>query len=71
MQANAMPHRCPPHEGVAGKPDLFRQFLDIAAGQFRSDARLAGVLKLDLNGVEVDHFVPLCFGPEAPELKTG
>ena len=66
MQANAVPYEDPPHEGVVEAPDLFRQFLDIAAGQFRSDARLAGFLKLDLNGVEVDHFVPLCLGPEGP-----
>jgi len=38
-----------------GLPDFFGQFLDIAAGQFRIDASLAGIVELDLDSLEVDH----------------
>jgi hypothetical protein len=42
-----------------GLSDLFGQFLDIAAGQFGVDARLPGILQLDLDSLKVDHTVPL------------
>jgi hypothetical protein len=59
MQPELSPLRKQPHEGVMGLPDLFGQLFDIAAGQFRIDASLAGVLQLDLYCVKVDHAVPL------------
>jgi hypothetical protein len=59
--SDAVPHRRPPHEGVAGTPDFVRQFLDIAAGQLRVDARPAGILQLDLCSVKINHFhLPQC-----------
>jgi hypothetical protein len=45
------PHCRPPHEGMMSAPDLIGQFLDIAAGKLRIDARAAGILQLDLDGV--------------------
>jgi hypothetical protein len=53
LQAALLCHQ--PYEGVMRLPDLLRQFLDIAARQFRIDARLAGILELDLNRPEVNH----------------
>jgi hypothetical protein len=46
-----------PPEGVVGLPDLFSQFLNIAARQFRFDARPAGIEKLNLDSLEVNHVV--------------
>jgi hypothetical protein len=59
VQPEASPLRKQPHEGVMGLSDFFGQFFDIAAGQLRIDASLAGVLQLDLNRLKVDHSVPL------------
>jgi len=42
--------------------NFFGQFFDIAGGQFRIDASLAGVLQLDLYRLKVDHAVPF-LGP--------
>jgi hypothetical protein len=59
MQPEASPLRKQPHEGVMGLSDFFGQLFDIAAGQFRVDTRLAGVLKFHLHRLKVDHSVPL------------
>jgi hypothetical protein len=59
MQPKLAPLRKQPHEGVMGLSDFFRQFFDIAAGQFCVDTRLAGVLKFHLHRLKVDHSVPL------------
>jgi hypothetical protein len=59
MQPEASSLRNQPHEGVVGLSDFFGEFLDIAAGQFRVDAGLAGIPQLDLNCLKVDHGVPL------------
>jgi hypothetical protein len=69
MQPELAPLRKQPHEGVMGLSDFFGQFLDIAAGQFRIDTSLAGVLQLDLNRLKVDHSVPLFSGAEPVPLK--
>jgi hypothetical protein len=58
MQADVA-RRGPAHKGMMGTPDLFRQFLDIAAGKLRSDAGLTSILQLDLDSVKVNHCVPL------------
>ncbi len=59
MQPELSPLRDQPHEGVMRLPDLFRQLLDIAAGQFGVDARPAGILEFGLDCLKVDHIVPL------------
>ena len=46
-----------PPEGVVGLPDLFSQFLNIAASQFRFDTSPAGIVKLNLDSLEVNHVV--------------
>jgi hypothetical protein len=40
-------------------PDLIRQILDIAAGKLRIDAGAAGVLKLNLGSLQINHDIPL------------
>jgi hypothetical protein len=68
VQPEASPLRDQPQEGVMALPDLFRQFFDIAAGQFRVDARLAGILQLDFDSLKVNHGAPFlvsrnpCYG---------
>jgi hypothetical protein len=59
MQPNAAPFRDQPHEGEMGLPDFLGQLLDIAARQFRVDARLTGVVELDLDSLEVNHGIAL------------
>jgi hypothetical protein len=59
MQPELTPLRNQPHKRVTGLPDLFGKFLDIAAGQFSVNARLAGILQFDLDCLKVDHNVPL------------
>ena len=68
MQPEASPLRNQPPEGVVGLPDFLGELLDIAAGQLRIDASLAGVLQLDLNCLKVDHCVPLFAGLEPVPL---
>jgi hypothetical protein len=48
---DAATSRHSPQEGVVGAPDLIGQFLDIAAGQLRVDARSAGILQFDLGSL--------------------
>jgi hypothetical protein len=59
VQPDAAPVRDQPHEGEMGLPDLFGQFLDIAARQFRVDARLTGVVELDLDSLKINHGLTL------------
>jgi hypothetical protein len=70
MQPEASPLRNQPHEGVMGLSDFLGQLFDIAAGQFRVDARLAGVLQLDLDSLKVDHAIPLFRVLNPSEQKT-
>jgi len=55
VQPDAALLRDQPHEGVMGLPDFFGQLFDIAAGQFRIDASLAGIVELDLDSLEINH----------------
>jgi hypothetical protein len=71
MKPEASPHRHQAHEGVMGLSDFFCQLFDIAAGQFRIDARLAGVLQLHLDSLKVDHAVPLSRILNPSEQRTG
>jgi hypothetical protein len=64
VQPETAPLREQPHEGVMGLPDLFGQFFDIAAGQFRTDASLAGIVQLDLDSLMVNHGIPLSHSVE-------
>jgi hypothetical protein len=43
------------HPYDARLPDGLRQFLDLAAGHFGSDAGLAGIVQFEFDGFEVDH----------------
>jgi hypothetical protein len=53
------PHRRPSHEGVMRAPDFISQLLDIAGRKLRVDAGAAGVLQFDLDGVQINHDIPL------------
>jgi hypothetical protein len=70
MQPEASPLRKQAHEGVMGLSDFVGQLFDIAAGQFRIDASLAGVLQLDFYRLKVDHSVPLFSGAEPVPLRN-
>jgi hypothetical protein len=59
VQPKAAPRRDQLHEDVMGLPNLFGQFLDIAAGQLGVDASSAGIVKLDLDSLEVNHGITL------------
>jgi hypothetical protein len=56
---DSAPNRCPPQEGEARATDLIGEFLDVAACKLCIDARPAGVLKLDLGSVQINHDIPL------------
>jgi hypothetical protein len=67
MQPDAAPFHHQPHEGQMGLPDLFGQFLDIAARHFRVNASLTGIVELDLDSLKINHGLTLLNRLTVPE----
>ena len=57
VQPVAAPLQDQPPEGLVGLPDLFGQLFNIAAGQFRIDARPTGIVELDFDSLGINHDV--------------